>query len=301
MIVTVTCNPSVDYVMRMEDVTLGGLNRAKEIYAYPGGKGINVARVCTTLGAKTKALGFVGGFTGAYIRDWVKKEGIQEEFLGVEEMTRINVKVKHMEETELNGTSGTIPEETVANLQKQLAEVSAEDIVVFAGSLPDDMKEKGYKRFVKQVATKKAKWVLDTNGPELIELLPYQPLLIKPNHHELAEAFGVDIASIDEAIPYAKELVDKGAQHVIVSFAGQGALCVTEDKILRATAPKGTVKNSVGAGDSLVAGFLTAYQRGDSLKEAFRQGVAAGSATAFSNGFCTKEHVAQLKREIVLT
>ncbi len=301
MIYTCTLNPSIDYVVELDSIQLGDLNRAKRTEQYPGGKGINVSRVLKRLGVENTALGFIGGFTGEFIREELSKELVNHDFVKANGTTRINVKLKSGDETEINGQGPTIETEQINELLQKVEAMNEGDIFVLAGSLPSSVPADFYKTLATAARARGVKIVADTSGPALQEIIEEELFLIKPNHHELGELFETTITSKEESIAYAKRLVESGTQNVIVSMAGAGALLITNHKILYANAPKGTVKNSVGAGDSTIGGFLAAYTQGKALEECFRYGVASGSATAFSSDLCTKEEVEKLLPEITVT
>lgn len=301
MIYTCTLNPSIDYVVELDSIQLGDLNRAKRTEQYPGGKGINVSRVLKRLGVENTALGFIGGFTGEFIREELSKELVNHDFVEANGTTRINVKLKSGDETEINGQGPTIETEQINELLQKVEAMNEGDIFVLAGSLPASVPADIYKTLATAARTRGVKIVADTSGPALKEIIEEKLFLVKPNHHELGELFETTITSKEESIAYAKRLVESGIENVIVSMAGAGALLITNHKILYANAPKGTVKNSVGAGDSTIGGFLAAYTQGKALEECFRYGVASGSATAFSSDLCTKEEVEKLLPEITVT
>ncbi|MBM7702168.1 1-phosphofructokinase [Metabacillus iocasae] len=300
MIYTVTLNPSVDYIVQTEHFTEGELHRTTNEAKFPGGKGINVSRVLKRLGVESKATGFIGGFTGAYIKDSLKQEQIQTAFIEVQEDTRINIKLKTAVETEINGQGPTVDDVSFQKLVDQIHQMKNDDILVLAGSIPSSLPQDVYQHLLQLANEQGASVVVDTSGKALLNLVQHRPFLIKPNHHELGELFDVDIHDVDTAVFYGKKLVEQGAQHVIVSMAGDGALLVTESAVCLATVPKGEVKNSVGAGDSLVAGFLASYVQSRDIAEAFQIGVATGSATAFSLELCTKEEVDMLRPQIMM-
>jgi 1-phosphofructokinase len=301
MIYTVTFNPSVDYVVGVDDFQQGKINRLKSEYKYPGGKGINVSRVLNNLDIKSKALGFIGGFTGEFIKTSLEKEGIATDFIQVQEDTRINVKLKSNEETEINGAGPDIDEEALNILFNMLEELGSEDYLVLAGNVQKTLPRDIYAQIQEKLMNNKAKVIVDTTGEALTATLKYKPFLIKPNNHELSEIFGVEIATQEDIIVYAKKLLEMGADNVIVSMAGEGALLICGEGVYHAQAPKGEVKNSVGAGDSLIGGFLANYSKSLNLTEAFRWGVASGSATAFSLDLCTKDEVEKLLVQIKVT
>ncbi|SFA40475.1 fructose-1-phosphate kinase [Parageobacillus thermantarcticus] len=298
MIYTCTLNPSVDYIVHVDELRLGELNRAVKTLTFPGGKGINVSRVLKRLGVESTALGFIGGFTGSFIIEQLQNENIACDFVEVPGNTRINVKLKSGTETEINGQGPMMEPEHEEALIKKLQALTENDVVVLAGSVPSSLSPDVYEKIIDEAKKAKAKVVVDTSGPVLKQLLARKPFLAKPNHKELAELFETSFHSQDEIMVYGRRLAELGVENVIVSMAGNGAFYFNKEITLFAEAPKGTVKNSVGAGDSMVAGFLAAYTSGKSLEEAFAYSVASGSATAFSEDLCTKDYVEQLIREV---
>ncbi|WP_071395241.1 1-phosphofructokinase [Bacillus tuaregi] len=295
MIYTLTLNPSVDYIVKLDSsVCMGELNRSSSDTKFPGGKGINVSRVLNRMGVKSKALGFVGGFTGAYIEKYLHHEEIETSFVHVEEDTRINIKLKTNVETEINAKGPAISEQHFQALKTKVASLGADDVLVLAGSIPSSLPESTYEDLVKICSENGAEFVVDAEGELLKTVLSYKPLLIKPNHHELGDLFGTALSTTEDVIPYARKLIDMGAKNVIVSLAGNGAVFVNEKSVYISTVPKGKVKSSVGAGDSMVAGFLAKHAVSKDLIKSFQYSVAAGSATAFSLDLCTKEHVDEL-------
>ncbi|MCE4047523.1 MULTISPECIES: 1-phosphofructokinase [Bacillaceae] len=300
MIYTLTLNPSVDYIIELSEVNLGELNRTERTSKFAGGKGINVSKVLQRMGVQSKALGFVGGFTGSYIKDQLKQEAIDTDFVEVEEDTRINVKVKAADETELNAAGPAISEEKLAELKEKISKLTSEDMLVLAGSIPSTLPANTYEELVKICSENDVSFVVDAEGDLLKKVLPYNPFLIKPNHHELGDLFNTTITTAEDVIPYGKKLLELGAQNVIVSLAGDGAVLINQHETIISTVPKGEVKSSVGAGDSMVAGFLAKYNETQDLKESFRYSIASGSATAFSIGLCTKEKVESLLEQVIL-
>lgn len=228
MIYTVTLNPSIDYIVEVEDLRLGGLNRMKRDLKLPGGKGINVSRVLNQLEVQNKAIGFLGGFTGRYIEEWLRKESISSDFVFVSDDTRINIKLKHGEETEINGAGPVIRDTEAEALLQKMAVLNAGDVVILSGSVPPSLGADFYDKLISVCKQRGAEFVIDTTGSALKKALPYQPLLVKPNHHELAELFGVTIQTKEEIITYGRKLLEAGAKHVLVSMAGEGALFITE-------------------------------------------------------------------------
>ncbi|AJE50224.1 MULTISPECIES: 1-phosphofructokinase [Paenibacillus] len=301
MIYTVTLNPSIDYIVEVDDLKLGDLNRMKRDLKLPGGKGINVSRILNQLGADSTAIGFLGGFTGRFIDDTLREESIKTDFVMIEDDTRINIKLKHGDETEINGLGPVIREQEADALVQKLAGLQKNDIVVLSGSIPPSLGGDFYERLIRVCQDTGAEFVIDTTGEALMKALVHKPLLIKPNHHELAELFGVTIHSEEEIVTYGRKLLEAGAKNVLISMAGEGALFITADEVYHANVPAGTVKNSVGAGDSMIAGFVgTLALQGDPI-EAFRAGVASGSATAFSDDLATREKIEQLRPQVTIS
>ena len=298
MIYTLTLNPSVDYIVQLESFHLGDLNRSRGEAKFPGGKGINVSRVLKNLGVSSNALGFVGGFTGKYIEDYLHDEQVQTNFVHVNGDSRINIKLKTDKETEINGSGPRILEEDFQLLKEKIARLTEDDVLVLAGSIPSTLPKNTYQELVKVCVESGAGFIVDAEGDLLKNVLPYHPLLIKPNHHELGELFDTTLSNCEEVIPFGKKLIEAGAINIIVSMADKGAVLINKDTVLIADVPKGQVKNSVGAGDSMVAGFIAAYQQTHDLKEAFRYSVASGSATAFSLGLCTREKIEELLPQV---
>lgn len=300
MIYTCTLNPSVDYVVEAQQIELGKLNRATKTSYFPGGKGINVSRVLKRLHVHNVALGFIGGFTGQFIADELKREHILTDFIAVPGQTRLNIKLKGERETEINGEGPVISDKHKEALIDKIKQLKKGDILVLAGSLPPSIDDTFYVMMMEEAKKRKVAVVVDTSGSALKQAIAYEPFLLKPNQMELGELFGVSIHSRHQIIEYGKKLIDNGVQHVIVSLAGDGAILFHKDVILIAQAPKGMVKNSVGAGDSMVAGFLAAYVNEAPLEEAFRYSVAAGSATAFSEDLCTEDEVYRLLEQVTI-
>ncbi len=296
MIYTVTFNPSLDYIVTVHNFRTGIVNRTVNEIIYPGGKGINVSMVLKNLGFQSTALGFMAGFTGDEIARQLEDRGVNTDFIHVKEGTsRINVKLRSDEESEINGQGPAIQKEDIDTLYKKLDALKEGDVLVLAGSIPDVMPGSMYMDIMAYLEGRGIQIVVDATKDLLVNVLPYKPFLIKPNNHELGEIFGVELKDQDEVIAYAKKMQEKGARNVLVSMAGDGAVLVTEDgKEFRAQAPKGKVINSVGAGDSMVAGFVAGYLSTGDYKEAFQMGVCTGSASAFSEELATKEEVEAL-------
>ncbi|MDZ5473761.1 1-phosphofructokinase [Bacillus sp. 31A1R] len=300
MIYTLTLNPSVDYIVELDKIALGELNRTKKEAKFPGGKGINVSRVLNRLGEKSKALGFIGGFTGDYIHHYLQQEMIETDFVRVNDDTRINVKLKADAETEINANGPSISEYDFTSLKDKVGKLGHDDLLVLAGSIPSTMPDSTYEEIVQICSKNGAKFVVDAEGELLKNALPYKPFLIKPNHHELGEMFNTTFENCEDVIPYGKKLVDMGAENVIISLASKGAIFVNKEMTLISSVPEGEVKSSVGAGDSMVAGFLATYEKNKDIEEAFRYSVATGSATAFSIGLCDRKTVETLLPQVKL-
>ena len=300
MIYTVTLNPSVDYIVEVDDFQIDHLNRIDRESIFPGGKGINVSRVLNTFGIPSTALGFIGGFTGEFIESTIKSEGIQTDFVKVENNSRINIKLKTGKETEINGQGPLLTERNIQELLTKLEALQEGDILVLAGSIPSSLPKTFYSDLTKMFSKRGVKVVVDAGGSILAEVLQDKPFLVKPNHHELSELFGVSINTVEEVIPFGKKVVEMGAENVIVSMAGDGALLFTNGKVYSATVPKGKVLNSVGAGDSLVAGFIGTYSKEQDFMKAFQIAVATGSATAFSQDLATKEKIDSLLNQVTV-
>ncbi|CAH2214505.1 1-phosphofructokinase [Tepidibacter aestuarii] len=298
MIYTVTFNPAIDYIVNVEDFKTGEVNRVRSDIKYPGGKGINVSRVLNNFDVDTKALGFIGGFTGEFIKNYLENEGVKTDFIAVKEDTRINVKLKSNKETEINGYGPTITEENLNSLFNKIEKLSSDDILVLAGNAQKSVPRDIYAQIQNICVQNNVRVVVDTTGEALLNTLKNKPFLIKPNNHELSEMLNVDIGNIGDTIYYAKKLVDMGAQNVIISMAGDGALLICDEGVYKASTPKGEVKNSVGAGDSLIAGFLASYYKEGDILRAFKLGIATGSATAFSVDLCKKEHAMSLLNQV---
>ncbi len=302
MIYTVTFNPALDYVVHMsQDLAIGMTNRSDAEEIYFGGKGINVSNVLRELDLPTTALGFIAGFTGKALDEGVAASGITTDFIKLPEgNTRINVKIKAADETEINGQGPKIPDECQKELFKKLDQLKEGDTLVLAGSIPSSLPSDVYERILERLDGKGIRFVVDAIKDLLLNVLKYHPFLIKPNKQELGEMFGVTIDSDDDTVIYAKKLQEKGARNVLISMAGDGSLLVTEDgQILRQGVCKGKVKNSVGAGDSMVAGFIAGYEKsGGDYKVALNLGTACGGATAFSDGLAKKDLIDELYKTL---
>ena len=300
MINTITLNPSLDYIVKVDDFKVGHVNRTSKEDIYPGGKGINVSIVLKNLGVKNRALGFTAGFTGEEIEKLVANHGVDNEFIRLEKgMSRINVKLKSKEESEINGMGPDISKNDIEKLYEKLEALKAGDFVVLAGSIPNTLPDDIYETIMKDFKDKEINFVVDATKDLLLNVLKYKPFLIKPNHHELGEMFNVKLNSKDEIITYAKKLQEIGARNVIISMAGDGAILIEENgEITISDTPKGTLVNSVGAGDSMVGGFLAGIAENKNIKEAFKIGVATGSASAFSEGLATRDKVEEFLKQL---
>ena len=292
MVYTVTFNPAVDYIVHTKQLIAGATNRSDSEEIYFGGKGINVSIVLSELGVKSKALGFVAGFTGEAIENGVAEKGIDADFVHLNEgFSRINVKIKSGEETELNGQGPKITDEAIRELYAKLDEIQDGDTLVLAGSIPSSLPADIYERILERLSGKKIRAVVDATNDLLLNVLKYRPFLIKPNNFELGEIFGVEMKSTEDIVKYAGKLKEMGAQNVLVSMAGDGAVLLDENG--KTHVCRGKVKNSVGAGDSMVAGFVAGCEKGD-YEYALKLGTASGGATAFSEGLAEKDRIYEL-------
>lgn len=303
MIYTVTFNPSLDYIVSVNDFQLGMTNRTATELMLPGGKGINVSIVLRELGLDNTALGFVAGFTGEEIIRRLEECGVKADFIKIPTgISRINVKMKNIDGTEINGMGPEIAQDKLDGLLAKLDGMQEGDVLVLAGSIPKSMPADIYRDILKRLEKNNITSVVDATGELLMNVLQYRPFLIKPNNHELGELFDVKITTKEQVVPYAKKLQEKGARNVLISMGGQGAVFVSETgEVYMADAPKGELKNSVGAGDSMVAGFISGWtERGD-YKHAFRMGVSTGSASAFSENLATKPEVEAVYEKVVVS
>ena len=300
MIYTVTFNPSLDYIASCDDFILGQTNRTTKEIIYPGGKGINVSIVLRNLGLDTTALGFLAGFTGDEIKRLIIKEGIKNEMIEVNNgFSRINIKLRSSQESELNGMGPSIDQQSIRKLYQKLDNLTSDDILVLAGSIPSCLPSNIYSDICNYLKDKNMKIVVDATKDLLLNVIPYKPFLIKPNNHELGELFKVELNTREEVVPYAKKLQELGARNVLISLAGEGAVLVDENgEVYSSKAPKGKVINSVGAGDSMVAGFLYGYKTFNNYNEAFKYGVCTGSASAFSEQLAKLDEVIDLYKNL---
>ncbi len=293
MIYTVTFNPSLDYIVTVDDFKLGLTNRTTSELTLPGGKGINVSIVLSNLGIENTALYFAAGFVGDEITRLVKESGILADAIPIEEgCSRINLKLKSIDGTEINGMGPVIASDKLAILMDKLDALKEGDTLCLAGSIPSSMPGTIYSDICSKLDGRGIRIVVDATKDLLLNVLQYHPFLIKPNNHELGEIFGVELKTRESVVPYAKKLQEKGARNVLISMAGEGGVLVAEDgSVSMSEAPKGKLVNGVGAGDSMVAGFLYGYMTKEDYEYAFKMGLSAGSASAFSEYLATKDEV----------
>ena len=301
MIYTVTFNPSLDYIVSVDDFKLGLTNRTSSELILPGGKGTNVSTVLKNLGFESTALGFVAGFTGNEIVKRLNDMGIKSDFISIENgISRINLKLKSIDGTEINGAGPDISEEKVNKLMDKLNQLKEGDVLVLAGSIPSSMSDNIYRDIMADLKDRGVMIVVDATKDLLLNVLEYHPFLIKPNNHELGEIFDVKLTTREEVIPYGRKLQEKGARNVLVSMAGEGAVLIAEDgQVFDAPAPKGKLINGVGAGDSMVAGFVAGWIEKQDYEYAFHMGVASGSASAFSENLATKEGIINVYNQVM--
>lgn len=300
MIYTVTFNPSLDYILSVKDFQMGRTNRTRQEQLLPGGKGINVSTVLTNLGIENTALGFTAGFSGEEIRRRVEALGVRSDFIPLEEgYSRINMKLKDFDGTEINGRGPDIPGEQLERLMDQLNQLAEGDGLVLAGSIPESLPDSIYRDILERLKGRDILTAVDATGELLVKVLPYRPFLVKPNNHELGEIFGERLSRREDVAPCARKLQEMGARNVLVSMAGEGAVLLDEEGAVHALpAPEGKLVNAVGAGDSMVAGFLAGWLQKKDYEHAFRMGIAAGSASAFSENLAEKQDVERVYRQL---
>jgi 1-phosphofructokinase len=293
MIYTVTFNPSLDYIFTVDNFQLGLTNRTTSELMLPGGKGVNVSIVLKNLGFDSTALGFIAGFTGDEIARKLEAMGLKTDFIQIPEgISRINLKLKSVDGTEINGMGPVIGDKELKALMDRLDQLKEGDTLFLAGSIPTSMPDDMYSRIMAMLDGRGVRIVVDATRDLLMNVLQYHPFLIKPNNHELGEIFGVELHTRDEVVPYAKKMQEKGARNVLVSMAGEGAVLLAEDgSVHKSPAPKGKLVNAVGAGDSMVAGFMAGYMENCDYEHAFHMGLATGSASAFSENLATRSEV----------
>ncbi len=300
MIYTVTFSPALDYIVDLDKLEVGAINRTKKETMLPGGKGINVSIVLSNLGTKSQVMGFTGGFIGKYIEDQMKLHNIDSDFVHLEGNTRINVKIKGMVETAINGQGPKVSDKDIEELINKLTKLTSKDVLVISGAIPNTLPSNTYERILERIKDNNVTLIVDTTKDTLLKTLSYHPLLVKPNKEELEELFNVSIKNDEELVETAYRLIEMGAKNVIVSLGGDGALLVESNKnhkIIRS--PKGKVINTVGAGDSLVAGFIDEYFRSYDIYKAFKRGIATGSASAFSENLATLDKVNELEKTLI--
>lgn len=301
MIYTITLNPSIDYVVQVNQLNLGELNKMENEMKLPGGKGINVSQVLHGLDYDTTALGFLGGFTGNFIADALDNKSIRSNFTLIKDDTRINIKLKSGTETEINGCGPEILPHEAENLLRQIENVTSQDTIILSGSIPPSLNNDFHQQMIKRIVASDAVFVIDTTGDILKSALPYRPLLVKPNKDELAELFEVTLSNQNDIIHYGKRLLGLGAEHAIVSMGAEGALLFTDNGIFHGSTPAGQVKNSVGSGDAMIAGFTGKFMETGDVMEAFRMSLASGSATAFLDDLADAEDIFPLLKKIDIT
>ncbi|CAM3010440.1 1-phosphofructokinase [Staphylococcus argensis] len=301
MIYTVTLNPSIDYVVYTEDFQLEGLNRATSTQKFAGGKGINVSRVLQTLNTPTTALGFAGGFSGQFISEQLERQGIEARFIETSEDTRINIKLKTGSETEINAPGPQVTEAQFEALLQQMRETTEQDTVVIAGSMPKSLPRDAYRQIVEILSHTGAQFVVDAEKALVESVLDYHPLFIKPNKDELEMMFDTTIQSDEDVVRCGQHILEKGAQSVIISLGGDGAIYMDAERRLKAQVPTGQVVNTVGSGDSTVAGMVAGLDQGQAIEAAFAQAVAAGTATAFNDDLAEKASIDRIRQQVQIT
>lgn len=300
MIYSVTLNPCIDYIIHVDHFNEGKLNRSTQDYTNIGGKGIMVSKLLKNIGVENTALGFLGGFTGEHINNWFKKEGMKERFVRVDGNTRINVKLKSETESEINGMGPKISTEEEVEFLKVISDIQEGDTVVISGSSSPGLSDDIFEKIIDIIKSKGADFVIDTAGERLVESIRKKPLLIKPNMDEIGEIFGRDFHTKEEIIPFAKKCMNMGAKYVIVSMGGNGALFLDGEKIYFAPRVEGVLVNSVGAGDSMIAGFVGSIKSGKTPLESFKFSVACGTATAFCEDIALDEDIKKILKKVVV-
>lgn len=300
MIYTITFNPALDYIMVVPSCRSGEVNRTESEKIMAGGKGINVSIVLKNMGVENTALGFISGFTGGAIENILADMNCKTDFIKLDNgFSRINVKIKSDTETEINGQGPDISDGAVKKLYEKLDSLNDGDTLVLAGSIPSSLSDSIYCEIMDYLKDKKLNIVVDATKDLLVNVLKYKPFLVKPNNHEIGEIFGVELKTRSEVVPYAKKMQEMGAKNVLVSMAGEGAVFVGENgEVYESEAPKGKLVNSTGAGDSMVAGFLAGYMEKQDFMYALKMGLAAGSASAFSENLATKEEILNVFKTI---
>lgn len=306
MIYSVTLNPSIDYIVKLDNFTEGELNRSKGEYTNAGGKGIMVSKLLSNLGIDNVALGFLGGYTGQYIKDWFNQEGLREDFTRVDGNTRINVKLKSMSdsgqiiESEINGRGPEISASEQDDFLNKIRKLNSEDTLIISGSSSPGLDKNIVDQMINICKDRGSDFVVDTTGGALMEAMRQRPLLVKPNTVELAQLFSVELETRGDIVKYGKKCLEIGAQYAIVSMGGDGAMFFDKDKVYYSPVVKGQLVNSVGAGDSMIAGFVGAIKSGRSPIDSFRYSVATGTATAFCEDIGKKEEVDNILSRVVV-
>ena len=298
MIYTLTLNPSIDYVLRIEQFDDGQTIRSKSEEKYPGGKGIMVSKLLKNLGAKSINIGFLGGFTGEFIKNKLENLGIDEEFTKISDDSRINVKLKYDTETEINAQGPQIKEEEIEDFLNYLDDLEEDDFVIISGSIPKSLGDDFYRVIVNLLEMNNVRFALDTSGKKLFKLSSYKPFLVKPNKDELSEIFEDKIDGDEKIVKYARKLIDQGAENVIVSLGKDGSMFVDNNIAYKAKPIEGKLINSVGSGDSMVAGYIYGYMKGLSKIDSYKLAIACGSATAFSPDIAEKNLIYQILEKV---
>ncbi|WP_294976887.1 1-phosphofructokinase [uncultured Leuconostoc sp.] len=301
MIYTVTLNPSLDFITRLKTLTLGETNRADSEIIFPGGKGINVSRLLGQLAIDNTAWGFLGGFTGDHLKTALIEPHLVQDFTPIAGNTRINLKIKATNETEINATGPAITDQELAIFFQKFDCLTRHDVVILSGSVPKSLNNQVYQQMLQKIQGCGARFVIDTTGQQLKEALSAQPLLVKPNRSELAQLYDTDLTTQADLLRWGKQLIKDGAKHAIVSLAGDGALLFTQQTQYFAKPIKGQVKNSAGAGDSMIAGFIGTWLQSQDVLESFKIAVASGTATAFSNDIATKQKIEEIYQQVSIT
>lgn len=300
MIYSVTLNPSIDFIVRVENFQVGETNRAFQDEFYAGGKGIMVSKLLKNIGTDCKNLGFLGGFTGKFIEESLNLLNIEHDFVKVKENTRINVKLKSTKETEINCKGPNISEVEINEFFKKIKSIREDDFVILSGSIPSSLGNDFYIKIIEILKKNNVNFALDSSGEAFSKALKYKPFLIKPNRDEISEYAGREMKDYKEIISYTRENLINRAENIIISMGGEGALYVAKDYALFAKAFKGKLVNSVGAGDSVVAGFIDSILKGKSIEEAFRFAIACGTATAFSEDIGELDYIEEIKNKIII-
>lgn len=298
MIYTLTLNPSIDYVLKIDKFSDGETLRSNTEEKYPGGKGIMVSKLLKNLGEKSVNIGFLGGFTGDFIRKKLNDLGIEEDFTNIEDDSRINVKLKYETETEINAQGPQITEEEIEEFLNYLDQLQEDDFIIISGSIPKSLGDDFYRVIVNLLEMNNVRFALDTSGKKLFKLSSYKPFLVKPNKDELSEIFEDKIDSEEKIVKYARKLIDQGAENVIVSLGKDGSIFIDNSVIYKAKPIEGKLINSVGSGDSMVAGYIYGYMKGLSKLDSYKLAVSCGSATAFSPDIAEKELIDDIFKKV---